>query len=145
MILRSSWQKLYLSRITKFRFLDLFFTHIQAILCRFYFLTTLDIYKDYFKGHKRWCNLMQNDYSLKLWTETICSSSSFSWRSCYVSAPRVLKPMSFWIFIVWMNWRTLQPTSFSSWCVSHVLESVHQLVSHVLGAMHWKERLSLHY
>ena len=40
---------------------------------------------------------------------------------------RVLWPRSFVIFIVWMNWRTLQPTSFSSWCVSYVL-----------GAVHWK-------
>ena len=27
------------------------FTHIQVYLCRVSFLTTLDIYKDYFKGH----------------------------------------------------------------------------------------------
>ena len=111
-----------------------------SYLCRVPFLITLNIYKDYFKGRLRWCNLMQSDYSLKLWPKTICPSSSFPWRSCYVCAPR-----SFWIFIIWMNWRTLQLTSFSSWCVSHVLRSIHQLVSHVLGAMHWKERLSLHY
>ena len=31
----------------------------------------------------------------------------------------------------WMNIRTLQPTSFSSWCVSHVLRFVHyQLVTY---------------
>ena len=29
--------------------------------------------------------------------------------------------------------------------VSHVLGSVHQLVSHVFGAVHWNERLSLHH
>ena len=27
------------------------FTHIHEYLCRISFLTTLDIYKDYFKGH----------------------------------------------------------------------------------------------
>ena len=27
------------------------FTHIHEYLCRVSFLTTLDIYKDYFKGH----------------------------------------------------------------------------------------------
>ena len=27
------------------------FTHIHVYLCRVSFLTTLDIYKDYFKGH----------------------------------------------------------------------------------------------
>ena len=57
----------------------------------------------------------------------------------------VLWPKSFLIFIVWINWRTLQPTSFSSWRVSHVLGSVHRLVSHVLRVVHWKERMSLHY
>ena len=115
-----------------------------SYLCRVFFLTTLDIYKDYFQGRQRWCNLMQSDYSLKLWLETIYRSSSFSWRSCYICTPRILQPMSFFIFIVWMNKRTLQPTSFSSWCVSHILWSVHQSVSHVLEVVHWNERLSLH-
>ena len=57
----------------------MFFTHIQAISVDFFFffLTTLDIYKDYFKGRLRWCNLMQSDYSLKLWPEIICPSLSF--------------------------------------------------------------------
>ena len=57
---------------------------------------------------------------------------------------RVLWP-SFLIFIVWMNCKTLQPTSFLSWCVDHVLGSMHRLVSHILEVVHWKERLSLHY
>ena len=47
-------------------------------LCKVSFLTTLDIYKDYFKDRLRWCNLMQNDYSLEMWPETIFPSSSFS-------------------------------------------------------------------
>ena len=55
-----------------------------SYLCRVSFLTTLDIYKDYFKGRLRWCNLRQSDYLLKLWLETICPNSSFSWRSYYV-------------------------------------------------------------
>ena len=66
------------------------FMHSHVYLCRVSFLTTLDIYKDYFEGHQRWCNLMQSDYSLKLWLETICPSSSFSQISCCVCAPRVL-------------------------------------------------------
>ena len=32
------------------------FTHIHEYLCRVSFLTTLDIYKDYFKGGHRCCN-----------------------------------------------------------------------------------------
>ena len=51
---------------------------------------------------------------------------------------RALWPRSFVIFIVWMNWRTLQSTSFLSWCVSYVLRLVYRLVSHILGTVHWK-------
>ena len=29
------------------------FMHIQVHLCKVSFLTTLDIYKDYFKGHQK--------------------------------------------------------------------------------------------
>ena len=67
-----------------------------SYLCGVSFLTTLDIYiyiyiyKDYFKGRLRWCNLMQSNYSLKLWMETICPSLSFSWRSYCVCTLRVL-------------------------------------------------------
>ena len=121
------------------------FMYIHVYVFRLSFLTTLDIYKDYFKGLLRWCNLMSSDYSLKLWPETICHNSSFSWRSHCVCAPRVSSPKSFLIFIVWMNWKILQPTSFLSWCVSHVLEFVYWMVSHVLGVVHWNERLSLYY
>ena len=49
-----------------------------SYLCRVSFLAIVDIYKDYYKGRLTWCNLMQSDYSLKLWPETICPSSSFS-------------------------------------------------------------------
>ena len=60
------------------------------------FLTTLNIYKDYFKSRQRWCNLMHSDYSLKLWPKTICPSSSFSWRSCCICAPRVFNQWASW-------------------------------------------------
>ena len=33
------------------------FTHIHVYLCRVSFLTTLDIYKDYFKGHHKMMQL----------------------------------------------------------------------------------------
>ena len=36
------------------------FTHIHVYLCRvFFFLITLDIYKDYFKGCQMGCKVMQ--------------------------------------------------------------------------------------
>ena len=107
---------------------------------RFSFLTTLDIYKDYFKGCLTWCKsfiLAYCDYrQFALVHLSLEEVATFVRR-------KILWLRSFLIFIVWMNWRILQPTSFSSWCFSHVLGSVHQLVSHVLGAVHWEERLSL--
>ena len=45
----------------------------------------------------------------------------------------VLWPSIFLIFIVWMNWRTLQPTTFLVGDWNRILGSV-QLVSHVLGS-----------
>ena len=58
-----------------------------SYLCRVSFLTTLDIYKDYFKGRQTWC---KGFYWYILWLETIFPSSSFSWRSCRICTSRVL-------------------------------------------------------
>ena len=126
----------------KFQIFRSIFHAYPNYVFRFYFLRTLGIFKDYFKGRQEVVALV---VICIWWLETIYPSSSFSWRSCCICTPKVLWPTSFLIFIVWMNWRTLQPTSFSSWCVSHVLRSLHHLVSHILGAVYWKERLSLYY
>ena len=48
---------------------------------RFSFLTTLDIYKDYFKSHHKVVALI---VTCILWPKTICPNLSFSWRSCCV-------------------------------------------------------------
>ena len=48
------------------------------------FLTTLNIYKDCFKGLHNRCTLMQKFFTCILWTEDICHSSSFSSRSYYI-------------------------------------------------------------
>ena len=45
------------------------YTHIPMYLCKVSFLTTLDIYNDYFKGRHRWC---KNNKCRK------CPSLSFS-------------------------------------------------------------------
>ena len=37
------------------------FTHIYVYLCRVSFLTTLNIYNDYFKGHQRDVKVMQHN------------------------------------------------------------------------------------
>ena len=76
-------------------------THILEYLCKVSFLTTLDIYKDYFKNcHKR-CKVMESDNTRILWSETkIALVHHILCRSYYVFTPRVLWPRSFLIFIV---------------------------------------------
>ena len=58
------------------------FTYIQVYLYRVFFLTTLDIYKNYFKGRQRWCKVMQpnaNWLCMQIVTgDRICPSSSYS-------------------------------------------------------------------
>ena len=77
------------------------YTHILKYLCKISFLTTLDIYKNYFKGRHTWCNGMQSDYSCILWPETVIALVHLSLCSSYcVFTPRVLWPKSFVIFIV---------------------------------------------
>ena len=67
------------------------YTHIPMYLCRVSFLSTLNIYKDYFKGRHtsfEWPNAKSDLVHHSLW------------RSYYVFTPRVLWPRSFLIFIV---------------------------------------------
>ena len=67
------------------------YTHIFMYLCRVFFLTTLDIYKDYFKGH-RVCIV---------WPDAKSGLLHYSlYKSYYVFMPRVLWPRSFLIFII---------------------------------------------
>ena len=67
----------YKIRISRFDF-----THIHVYFCRISFLTTLDIYNDYFKGRHRLCKVMQLDAKslcMQIVTEDrICPSSSYS-------------------------------------------------------------------
>ena len=116
-------------------------TLINDCMFGLYFLTTLDIYKDHFKGYQRCHKLHKCEakfYSCKLWSETkfVLVLPSLEEAAAFVRR-WVLWPSNFMVFIVWMNWRTLQSTSFSIWRSSRVLGSA-QLVSHILGAMHWK-------
>ena len=77
------------------------FTHIHVYSCRVSFLTTLYIYKNYFKGRQGWCNLMQSHYACKLWPETeFALVYHILSRSYCVFTRRVLWPISFQIFIV---------------------------------------------
>ena len=101
------------------------FTYIYVYLCKVFFLTTSDIYKDYFKGRHKWRNLMQSDCTCILWPETICPSSSYSLQKLLHLCTKGFVTNELLDLYCWMNWRTLQSTSSSSWCVSHVLGSVH--------------------
>ena len=110
------------------------------------FLLTLDILMDCFKGHqtvhklhKHWANSVQTNCD---WRQSFCPVHlSLEEVAVYVHC-RVLWPSIFFIFIVWMNWRTLQPTTFLVGDWSRVLESA-QLVSHILGRSASKGELSL--
>ena len=97
------------------------FLGIRECAFGFSFLLTLDIKKDCFKGrqtvhklHKHWANSVQAN----------CDRKQGSWPSSSLSLEevvvylhhRVLWSSIFLIFIVWMNWKTLQPTIFSDWC-----------------------------
>ena len=74
------------------------YTHIPMYLCRVYFLTTLDIYKDYFKGRHK---MMQKNNTCIVWPEVEIALVHHSLcRSYCVFMPRVLWPRSFLIFIV---------------------------------------------
>ena len=115
------------------------FHPIREYVFRLSFLTTLNIYKDYFKSRQRLRECEVKFCSCKLWSETEFALVHLSLEEATMFVRRwLLWPRSFVILIVLMNWRTLQPTSFSSLWSSHILGSTHILVSHVLGAMHWK-------
>ena len=116
----------YEIQISKF----VFHTYL-SYLCRVSFLTAIDA---------TWCKGIIHEYCDQRHALVHLSLEEVA---AFVRR-RVLWP-SFLIFIVWMNCKTLQPTSFLSWCVDHVLGSMHRLVSHILEVVHWKERLSLHY
>ena len=112
-----------------------------------YFLLTLEIQKNFFKGRQKlhklckyWANFVQANCDQK---RSSCPSSSLSLEEVAVYMHRrVLWPSIFLIFIVWMNWRTLQLTTFLVGDWSRILGSA-QLVSHVLGSHASKGELSL--
>ena len=104
------------------------FMHIHEYLCEVSFLTTLDIYKDYFKavtcdakGCKGCCI---SCYMHCVTGDRNCPSSSYSLKLLHLYAKGfITKELP--DLHCWINWRTLQPTSSLSWCVSHILGSVH--------------------
>ena len=124
----------------KFSFSELISLQSMSMCLGFFFLTTLNIY--YFKGCKRLHKYETKFCSCKLWPEAEFALVHLSLEEAAVFVHlRILWPRSFVIFHHVMNWRTLQPTSFSSWWLSRVLGFVHLLVSHVLEVVHWKWKI----
>ena len=118
------------------------FHPIRVYMFGFSFLTTLNIYKDYFNDHQRLRKCEAKFCSCKFWSKTEFALIHLSLEEVVMFVHRrILWPTCFLIFIVLINWRTLQPTSFSSWWLSRVLGSAHLLVSNVLGAVHWKWKI----
>ena len=105
------------------------------------FLTTLNIYKDYFKDHQNWHKLHKcraKFCSCKLWLEIKFALIHLSLEEAIVFVHRrVLWPKSLLIFTVWWTEElySQHPSLVGDW--SRVLGSA-LLVSHVLGAVHWK-------
>ena len=100
---RSSTQAIFVKNY-EIRFLRFDYMHILEYLCRVYFFTTLDIYKDYFKSRHRdakGCKMMQSDNTCILWPKIeIALVHHILCRSYCVFTLRVLWPRSFLIFIV---------------------------------------------
>ena len=104
-------------KIYDFQFSRFEFRFRILYLFRVSFLTTLDIYKAYFKSHHTRIQRPRDVFSL-------CEATAFVHR-------RVLKTSASWSSLL-MKWRTLQPTTSIQFAeVNHVLESV-QRVSHKL-------------
>ena len=77
------------------------YTHILEYLYRISFLTTLNIYKDYFKSRHKWCKVLQKSNPCILWPEAeIALVHHILCRSYCIFTPRVLWPKSFLIFTV---------------------------------------------
>ena len=57
--------------------------------------------------------------------DKICLNSSYSLQKLLHLCTKGFVTKELLDLHFWMNWRTLHPTSSSSWCVSHVLESMH--------------------
>ena len=77
------------------------YTHIHEYLCSVSFLTTLDIYKNHFKSHHKWCKVLQKNNTCILWSEAeITLVYYFLCRNYCVFIPMVLWQRGFLVIIV---------------------------------------------
>ena len=97
---KSSTQVVFVENY-KIRFFRSDYTYILKYLCRVSFLTTLDIYKDYFKNCQKWCKVLQKNNPCILWLETeIALVHHILCRNYCVFTSRVLWSRSFLIFTI---------------------------------------------
>ena len=97
----SSIDTLYV-KVYEIQFFGVDFHLIHWYMFGLSFLTTLNKYKDYFKGHQRLHECEAKFCSCKLWLETKFSLIHLSLEKATVFVHRrVLWPMSFLVFIVW--------------------------------------------
>ena len=77
------------------------YMHILEYLCRVSFLTTLNIYNDYFKSRYKWCKGIENIiHAYCDRRQKFALVPHIFYRSYCVFTPRVLWPRSFLIFTV---------------------------------------------
>ena len=94
---KSSTQAVFVKNY-KIRFSKSDYTHILEYLCRVSFLTTLHIYKDYFKSHHE---VLQKNNPCILWPEVkIALVHHILCKSYCIFMPRVLWPRRFLIFTI---------------------------------------------
>ena len=101
---------------------------------RLYFLITLNIYKNYLRAVS---DDAKDFYSSILWLETYALIHLFLKKLLRLYAVGFCNQGVFYFLRV-DELKKFAVNIFLSWCVSHILRSMHWLVSHILGAVHWK-------
>ena len=76
-------------------------------------------------------------------TRDICLSLAFSLKSCYVCTSEGFVTKELHDLHCVDELQNFATNILLKLVVSHVLESMHRLISHILGTVHWKEKLLL--
>ena len=115
------------------------FTHIRVYMFRLSSLTTLKIYKDYFKGLHSGCKWMKLD--AKVLFKQIVTEDIFALVHISLEEAIVLYAVGFVTKELHDLHRINELKNFTAnillkLVVSHILGSVYRLVSHILGVVH---------
>ena len=144
----SLWLDSYLDRwlsikVYETQFLRVVFHPICEYVFRISFLTTLKIYKDYFKDRQRLHNCTSVKQSLV--HANFDQKQNFPWFIFFLKKLLCLYTVGF--CNQWASWSSLcdELKNFAAnillkFVIKSRIGSAHLLVSHVLGAMYWKMR-----